>query len=100
MTEPHQEIPGRVSFKWQMFVLSFTALFLEMMVIRWVPSVVKLIAFYANLMLLSSFLGLGIGAMVTGPRWRLFDFFPLLLALEIGTLYCCRGAIFGTSQNE
>jgi hypothetical protein len=86
--------------KWQMFALSFTALFLEMMVIRWVPSVVKLIAFYANLMLLSSFLGLGIGAMVARRHWRLFNFFPLLLAVEIGTLYCCRSAVFGTSEGE
>ena len=48
--------------KAEMFALSFTALFLEMMVIRWVPSVVHLVAYYANLMLLSSFLGLGAGA--------------------------------------
>jgi hypothetical protein len=52
--------------KWEMFALSFTALFLEMMVIRWVPSVVHLVAYYANLMLLSSFLGLGAGAMASG----------------------------------
>ncbi len=52
--------PSPRRLKWQRFALSFTALFLEMMVIRWVPSVVKLIAFYANLMLLSSFLGLGV----------------------------------------
>ena len=32
-----------------MFLLSFTALFPELMVIRWVPSVVRLVACYANL---------------------------------------------------
>lgn len=84
-----------------MFALSFTALFLEMMVIRWVPSVVKLIAFYANLMLLSSFLGLGAGAMMARRKnWRLFDYFPLLVALEIGTLFLCRDVVFGTSASE
>ena len=56
----------------EMFALSFAALFLEMMVIRWVPSVVHLVAYYANLMLLSSFLGLGAGAMASGRRWNLF----------------------------
>src|SRR5438067_659320 len=86
--------------KWQMFALSFTALFLEMMVIRWVPSVVKLIAFYANLMLLSSFLGLGAGAMAAPRRWRLFDLFPIFLALEIGTLFLCRNVVFSTSAGE
>jgi hypothetical protein len=86
--------------KGQMFALSFTALFLEMMVIRWVPSVVKLIAFYANLMLLSSFLGLGAGAMLAGKKWRAFDYFPVFLALEIGLLFLCRDVVFGTSADE
>lgn len=87
--------------KWQMFALSFTALFLEMMVIRWVPSIVKLIAFYASLMLLSSFLGLGAGAMMARkPNWKLFGYFPFLLALEIGILLLCRNVVFSTSAGE
>ncbi|HEY1794388.1 MAG TPA: hypothetical protein VGG34_15845 [Opitutaceae bacterium] len=86
--------------KWQMFATSFTALFLEMMVIRWVPSVVHLIAFYANLMLLSSFLGLGAGAMLARRKGRpLFDFFPFLMALEIGVMLLCRNVVFGASTS-
>jgi hypothetical protein len=69
--------------KWQMFALSFTALFLEMMVIRWVPSIVQFVAYYANIMLLSSFLGLGVGAMAAEREWKLFKWFPVLLALEV-----------------
>ena len=86
--------------KWQMFALSFTSLFLEMMVIRWVPSVVHLVAYYANLMLLSSFLGLGVGAMAAGRRQSLFHWFPVFLACEIGTLALCRDAVLGTSASE
>ena len=86
--------------KWQMFALSFTSLFLEMMVIRWVPSVVHLVAYYANLMLLSSFLGLGVGAMAASRKRSLFDWFPVFLACEIGTLALCRGAVLGTSASE
>ena len=63
--------------KLEMFALSFTALFLEMMVIRWVPSVVHLVAYYANLMLLSSFLGLGAGAICASRKWKLFGWFPV-----------------------
>src|SRR5271157_1343199 len=40
----------------ELFCLSFLALFLELMVIRWAPAVVRLVAYYANLMLISSFL--------------------------------------------
>ena len=84
----------------EMFALSFTALFLEMMVIRWVPSVVHLVAYYANLMLLSSFLGLGAGAMASGKRWNLFGSFPLFLACQIGTLLLFRNAVLGSTSSE
>ena len=50
----------RLSPAAQLFALSFTSLFLELMLIRWVPAVVRLVAYYANLMLISSFLGLGL----------------------------------------
>ena len=86
--------------KGEMFALSFTALFLEMMVIRWVPSVVHLVAYYANLMLLSSFLGLGAGAMASGRKWNLFAWFPLFLACDIGVLLLDRNAVIGTTDSE
>ncbi len=85
---------------WEMFALSFTALFLEMMVIRWVPSVVHLVAYYANLMLLSSFLGLGAGAMASGRKWNLFGWFAAFLALQIGMLLLCRNVVLGSAAGE
>ena len=45
----------------RLFAMSFIALFLELLLIRWAPSVVRLVAYYANLLLVSSFLGLGLG---------------------------------------
>ena len=54
----------------RLFLVSFAALFLELMVIRWVPSMVRFVAYYANLMLISSFLGLGIGAMLSRRGWN------------------------------
>src|ERR1039458_1694663 len=92
--------PSARRMKWEMFALSFTALFLEMMVIRWVPSVVHLVAYYANLMLLSSFLGLGAGAMAAGRRWNLFGWFPAFLACDIGMLLLDRNTVLGTSASE
>jgi hypothetical protein len=83
-----------------MFAVSFTALFLELMVIRWVPSVVRLVAYYANLMLLSSFLGLGVGVMAGDRKWRLFGWFPAVLAIDISVLLLCRHLVLGTSSVE
>jgi hypothetical protein len=73
----------------QLFALSFAALFLELMVIRWVPAVVRFVAYYSNLMLISSFLGLGLGAMMARRRWNLFRWFPAFLLANIGTLELC-----------
>ena len=76
----------------RLFALSFIALFLELMVIRWVPSEVRLVAYYANLMLLSSFLGLGVGAILSGRDGNLFRWMPLALTLGI-TLLALSGQI-------
>jgi len=70
----------------ELFCLSFLALFLELMIIRWAPSVVRLVAYYANLMLISSFLGMGLGAMISRRRESLFRWMPSLLAISIGFL--------------
>jgi hypothetical protein len=75
---------------WKLFALSFAALFLELMFIRWVPSIVRLVAYYANLMLISSFLGLGIGAMVSMRGWRLSRWFVPLVATQVGFVLACR----------
>src|ERR1700679_3407751 len=95
------ETPGSPRrMKAEMFALSFTALFLEMMVIRWVLSVVHLVAYYANLMLLSSFLGLGAGAMASGRKWSLFGWFPIFLACDILMLLHDHNAVLATSASE
>src|SRR5207302_6413556 len=70
----------------RLFALSFVSLFLEMMVIRWAPSVVRLIAYYANLMLISSFLGLGIGAMLADSKRDWFRWSAPLLSVEVAVL--------------
>lgn len=73
-----------------LFALSFLALFLELMMIRWVPSVVHLVAYYANLMLISSFLGLGLGALLTRSARHLFRWFPVVLAVNVMYLLVCQ----------
>jgi hypothetical protein len=71
----------------RLFAISFLALFLELMLLLWVPAVAKIGAYYANLMLISSFLELGMGAMVARRGWRLFLWFPL--SLLVIACYLC-----------
>ena len=46
-----------------MFTASALALFVELALIRWIPSVVHVVGFFANVVLIASFLGLGVGVM-------------------------------------
>jgi hypothetical protein len=77
----------------RLFLLSLLALFLELTVIRWVPGSVRLVSYYANLMLISSFLGLGIGAMVADRGRGLIEWFPVFLAADIVFLAASRNTL-------
>jgi hypothetical protein len=85
---------------WRLFALSFLALFLELMFIRWVPASVRLVAYYANLMLISSFLGLGVGAMLAERGGRLIRWFPTLLASTVVFLVASRNVLLPGSAVE
>src|SRR5262245_57356824 len=66
-----------------LFVASFLVLFLETALIRWMPAYVRLLAYFSNFILLASFLGIGIGCLVTPRRRNLTTWFPLALLVLI-----------------
>ena len=70
------------------------------MVIRWVPGSIRLVAYYANLMLISSFLGIGLGAMLAERGTNLIRWFPALLALDVLFLGLCRNVLLPGSLSE
>lgn len=45
----------------KLFVASFLSLFVELLLIRWIPSTVHVVGFFNNLVLIGCFLGLGLG---------------------------------------
>ena len=100
MTDPVPQRSADAHAGLQLFALSFCALFLELMLIRWVPAVVRMVAYYANLMLISSFLGLGVGALLA-RRWRsLFPWFPVLLLANVLVLLACGDRLLAVSRSE
>ena len=54
--------PGRL-----LFLTSLLGLFVELALIRWIPNTVHVVAFFANLVLIAAFLGLGIGMARPSP---------------------------------
>ncbi len=83
-----------------LFLASFLSLFLELLLIRWVPSQVRVIAYYGNLMLLSSFLGLGCGAMLARRELHFSRFFPPLLSVLVVTVAALKGVRFQQGPDE
>ncbi len=72
------------------FLASFLVLFLEIALIRWMPAYIRLLAYFSNFILLASFLGIGVGCLLTSARARLFMFFPALLAAVVAAVYFLR----------
>jgi hypothetical protein len=52
----------------ELALISFAVLFQELTLIRWVPSSLRVLAYFPNVILLSAFLGLGIGCLRAGKR--------------------------------
>lgn len=84
----------------RLLALSFAALFLELMMIRWVPAVVRLVAYYGNLLLISSFVGLGIGSLLSSRKLQLYRFLPFVFVGYVGFLILAREAMLPTSPLE
>ena len=64
---------------------SGTLLFVELLLIRWIPSTVKYVGFFTNLLLMASFLGIGIGILLgkSGRRPAVSPFAWLLLGVVL-----------------
>ena len=68
----------------RLVLVSFLGLFLEVALIRWIPGSVRLMGYYANLVLISSFLGMGGGLLIArDTRRRYFLFAPLVAVLVL-----------------
>ena len=53
---------------WRLFLVSFLVLFLEVVLIRWVSTEIRVFAYIKNLPLLASFLGIGLGSLLATRR--------------------------------
>ena len=69
----------------RLFLTSATLLFVELLVIRWIPANVIYVGFFSNFLLISSFLGIGLGILLgrAWPALRLSPFTLLLFGLVL-----------------
>src|SRR5439155_16297122 len=68
----------------ELFLASFLMLFVELVLIRWGGAYVVYLSYFANFILLGSFLGIGVGFLRAHKEPDLFRWAPVLLALFVG----------------
>jgi len=69
----------------RLIFVSALGLFLEMMMIRWVSSEIRIFAYFKNFVLIACFLGFGLGCYLSRRRWNALPLVvpPLLIALLV-----------------
>src|SRR5437588_1058691 len=74
---------GGTRDRWNLFLCSFTILFVELVCIRWIPAYIRYLGYFTNFVLLGSFLGIGLGIVQARRRLDLQTFFPVALAVLV-----------------
>lgn len=71
---------GEFSY-WRLFLVSVLGLYLELLMIRWVSSEVRMFAYFKNFILIACFLGFGIGCYISRRRVNLLTTLVPLLTI-------------------
>lgn len=70
----------------RLFVVSLLSLFLELFVIRWLATEIRIFAYFKNMALMSAFLGLSLGFLWCNHKRDLFKYAPMILLYLSGIL--------------
>jgi Spermine/spermidine synthase domain len=54
----------------RLFLTSFAILFVELLLIRWIPANVRYVGFFSNFLLIASFFGIGLGILLGRRGWN------------------------------
>ena len=76
--------PSPTGSLWRLLLISSAALYLEIVLIRWLGTEVKIFAFFQNLTLLVCFLGFGIGCYTSKRRGSLLPSLAAITAIVAG----------------
>jgi hypothetical protein len=83
----------------ELFLASFLMLFVELVLIRWAGAFVVHLSYFANFVLLGSFLGIGVGFLRARKGPDLFRWSPFVLAAFLGLLIAFPASIDRTGSD-
>src|SRR5262249_18405562 len=75
---------SRLRAKASLFLISFLILFFELACIRWFGSIVPFLAYFTNLILLASFLGMSVGCLAASRKTELMPFVLPVALVAVG----------------
>src|SRR5437762_5020645 len=84
----------------ELVLTSCIVLFQELALIRWIGAQVRVLAYFPNIVLISAFLGLGIGTMRAGKKLHLWLWPVSLVVLTAATLLMHRIAFTSRTISE
>jgi SAM-dependent methyltransferase len=85
----------------RLVLTSATLLFVELLLIRWVPAEVRYLGFFSNFLLMASFLGIGIGILLGRRRGlNTIVLFPILLGIVVWMITTLELNVQVRSTNE
>jgi SAM-dependent methyltransferase len=70
-----------------LFATSFVVLFQELALIRWIGAEVRVLAYFPNVVLISAFLGLGIGSLLARRAPSMIVLWPPLLLIAVAVAF-------------
>ena len=73
--------------RFDLFLISFLTLFLELTCIRWFPSHVLFLTFFTNTVLLASILGISVGCLAAKRKSNLLQWTPLILMAGLASAH-------------
>jgi Spermine/spermidine synthase domain len=77
------ERPFIADSRLRLFLVSFSLLFYELLCIRWIPAYVRYLSYFTNIILMASFLGIGLGILAARRKNFWFPPFPLMLLIVV-----------------
>jgi spermidine synthase len=84
----------------ELVITSFVVLFQELALIRWLPTQVRVTAYFPNLILIGAFLGLGIGALLARRRSMLWIWPVSLVLIVVAGILMSRVAFTANEVSE
>jgi SAM-dependent methyltransferase len=84
---------GAMSVRVRLVIASALMLFTELMLIRWLGANILNLAYFSNIVLLGSFLGIGLGFLMAKPGRQSVWWFPLSLAVLVLVVVKAPGGI-------